>query len=98
MSQVHEEFEMQQTKPEAVRDELREAMPATAASKDLFVRLFGEGVRIVYAEEGDLVIKTKRWQPDTAYRAALTPTQFMRLGVMGDEYFQAMTEAKANGK
>ena len=98
MSRVHEEFDTAAASP-SVSDRLRETMPATAEAKDLFVGLFGDGVRVIYAEEAGQVIKAKVWKPDSEYRAALTPSQFIRIGEMGDEYYQAMTEAKkSNGK
>lgn len=97
MSQVHEEFDLKATQPD--RDTLRATMPATAETKDLFVSLFGPGVRLVYAEEGGQVVSSKARQPDESFRVALTASQYIRLGEIGDEYLQSMTAAKAgNGK
>lgn len=37
---------------EHMRDELRKNMPGTAAIADEFRKVFGNGIRITYAEEG----------------------------------------------
>lgn len=82
----------------AKRDRLRADMPMAAAVVDEFRAVFGDGVRVLLAEEGGKVVKSKYWRPDDP-RKQVTPSQFLATSRADKEWRAALEDArkKRNG-